>query len=160
MTRAFSLIVFLVTVLSGAVAAAQDRWLQIEARPSLAEAQERAQAYAGVFDNVNGFKLSSGWYGIALGPFTPEEAQRKLDLLIGEKMIPSDSFIAPDGTLGQHFWPVGAAATATGANTAVDPATAQVTTPTTAPDTEETPEQARSAELALCKMKSTTCTGV
>jgi len=36
---------------------------------TLAEAQERARGYAARFDNVAGFRLNSGWYALALGPY-------------------------------------------------------------------------------------------
>ena len=37
---------------------AQDRaWVQIEAQPTLRQAQERARAYANVFREVNGYRL-------------------------------------------------------------------------------------------------------
>ena len=42
--------------------------MQIEAQPTLAEAEERAQAYAGAFPDVAGFRLSSGWYRHRAGP--------------------------------------------------------------------------------------------
>lgn len=87
---------------------AQQTWVQIEAQPSLAEAEDRAQAYAGAFPNVQGYRLGSGWYGIVLGPFaSPEEAARQLDVLKTERMIPADSFIAEPGALGRRFWPAG-----------------------------------------------------
>ena len=63
------------TLLSGLTAShAQDRvWLQIEAQPRLDTAQERAEAYAGVFPETNGFRLRSGWYAIVLGPYAVAE---------------------------------------------------------------------------------------
>ena len=43
-------------------------WLQVEALPDLATATDRAQAYSSLFPETAGFRLRSGWYGIALGP--------------------------------------------------------------------------------------------
>ncbi len=93
---------------------AQETWLQIEAQPSLAEAEARARAYAGVFPNVTGFRLSSGWYGIMIGPFTPGEAARQLAVLTREKLIPGDSYVPDTGRFRQRFWPVGAGAVTAG----------------------------------------------
>ncbi len=90
---------------------AQDVWLQIEARPTKAEAEDRARAYSGVFDNVQGFALGNGWYGIVLGPFPSKEAGEKLRLLKSERMIPRDSFIADGAKFKGAFWPQGATAT-------------------------------------------------
>ena len=62
--------------LGASVAMAQGTtWVQIEARPTEAEAEARAAAYSGRLDSVNGFRLSSGWYAIALGPFSRDEAE-------------------------------------------------------------------------------------
>jgi hypothetical protein len=139
MRQVFGAIAFLAAATAATLASAEDAWVQIEARPTLAEAQERAQAYSGAFDNVQGYRLSSGWYGIVLGPFSPEEAARQLDLLKGERMIPADSFLATDNRLGSRFWPAGIDATATATDPAAtapatDPGATELTVP--APATE------------------------
>ena len=51
-------------------------WVQIEAHPSLVTAQQRAQDFAGQLADVNGFSLGGSWYGIVLGPYTREDANR------------------------------------------------------------------------------------
>lgn len=91
-------------------ASAQDAWVQIEAQPSLREAEERVRAYSDVFPGVAGFMMDTGWYAIALGPFPPEEAERQLRLLRRERMIPADSYLADTSRFRQQFWPVGAMA--------------------------------------------------
>jgi peptidoglycan hydrolase-like protein with peptidoglycan-binding domain len=138
MRQAFRAMAFLVAATAATLAHADDAWVQIEARPTLAEAQERAQAYAGAFDNVQGYKLSSGWYGIVLGPFSPEEAARQLDLLKGERLIPADSFLATDNRLGSRFWPAGIDAT-TSDPTTTDPSATDptATAPATDPNSTE-----------------------
>ncbi|MFN0115716.1 MAG: serine protease [Paracoccaceae bacterium] len=145
--------------LIGRGASAQDSWLQIEAQPSLAEAESRAQAYTGVFPNVAGFRLTTGWYGIALGPYSPQDAQDQLALLKREGLIPQDSYIPEPGRYGERFWPrdgAAAAATATvpesGAGTPTEPAAGTETAaaePTGAALPEESPSEARAAEAAL-----------
>src|SRR5690606_15336340 len=98
---------------------------------------------------------ASGWYAIVLGPYPPEEAARQLELLRGERLIPSDSYIADAGRFRQRFWPVGEAAVVPAAPA---PAEAATETPVIAtaepapvetPAIEETPAQARAAEAAL-----------
>lgn len=83
-------------------------WLQVEAQPSLREGQERARAYAGAFDDVNGFALSSGWYAISLGPYSREDAERLRRELRFENLIPRDAYIVDGSRFRQQFWPVGA----------------------------------------------------
>ena len=83
-------------------------WVQIEAHPSLNDAQARLRAYAGRLPDVNGFALGGGWYGIALGPYTSEDAQRVLSVYRSEREIPADSFIAYSSSFQQQIWPVGA----------------------------------------------------
>lgn len=160
-----ALIGVLIWVLTGAAALAQDAWVQIEARPTLVEAEGRVRAYSGVFPDVAGFSMDTGWYAIVLGPYPPAEAQRQLDLLRGERLIPADSYIADPRRFTRRFWPAGG--TATGAATPVtalppsDPAQPEPvptdpapTEPVTAeagasalPD--ETPAEARRSEALL-----------
>ncbi|WP_347312936.1 serine protease [Defluviimonas sp. SAOS-178_SWC] len=134
--------------LAGAVQAQNQVWVQIEAQPSLREGEERARAYAGVFPNVGGFVMNTGWYAIVLGPYSPDEANRQLQVLKGERLIPADSYIAFGNRFGRQFWPVGAAA-ATPSPTAPAAETATAL-PIPAPTpTDETPAEARRSEALL-----------
>lgn len=109
MRHYLSLFALLFVVLSAGGASAQERaWVQIEARPTLAQAEERARAYAAAFGDVAGFRMSSGWYAIALGPYTPDAALARLGALRRDNLIPADSFIAGGELFRQAFWPVGA----------------------------------------------------
>lgn len=103
------LAVMILAVGAGTVRA-QERgvWVQIEARPTLAQAQERARAYATRLEDVAGFALGSGWYAIALGPYTREAAAALRVRLLGEGAIPPDSFLADGSAFRQQFWPIGA----------------------------------------------------
>ena len=138
----------LVMMIAASVASAQDTWVQIEAQPSLREGEERARAYSGVFPNVNGFAMTTGWYAVVLGPFTPQEAERQLALLRSERLIPADSYIATGARFRSQFWPVGGTAIlpVPEAPAAETPAVAPAL-PTTLPD--ETPTQARRSEALL-----------
>lgn len=152
------LAVMVVMLLSAVAAAAQGTgraWVQIEAQPTLAEAEERARAYSAAFPDVVGFRMASGWYAIALGPYTPEVAASRLATLLTGNLIPGDSFIAGGEVYRAPFWPVGA-----------DPANAPVVQPEAAPVAaaeapqvtlpaeppplpDETPAEARRAEALL-----------
>ncbi|MDX5401965.1 MAG: serine protease, partial [Rhodobacterales bacterium] len=95
-------------ILARAAVAQQDIvWVQIEAQPTLAEATARAQAYAADLPDVNGFALSSGWYAVALGPYTRADAEQVLRVYRAEGAIPRDSYIAFASSFRQQFWPVG-----------------------------------------------------
>ncbi len=138
-------------------ATAQEQvWVQIEARPTQSEGEERARAYAGVFPNVAGFAMSTGWYAIVLGPYSRAEADRQLRVLKGERLIPEDSYIAFGDRFTRPFWPQGGASAALapatpGPETAGPDATAALPDPvlpeTALPD--ETPAEARAAEALL-----------
>ena len=91
--------------LAGAAAAQQRAWVQIEAQPTVAEAEERARAYAAAFPNVVGYQLGSRWFGIALGPYDRAEAETVLQSLRVENLIPGDSFITDGSNFRQPFWP-------------------------------------------------------
>ncbi|KIC42363.1 peptidoglycan-binding protein [Ruegeria sp. ANG-R] len=109
MTRVFTVTLFFFLFGLRAAFAQQDLgvWVQIEAQPSLREAQERAQAYANALPDVNGFRLDSGWYAIVIGPYLRDDAEQVLRVYRAERQIPTDSFIAFSSALGQQFWPVG-----------------------------------------------------
>lgn len=103
----------LVFVIMAAAAQAQDRmWIQIEARPSLPLAADRAELYAGRLPDVAGFALRSGWYAVALGPYPRTEARRRLGRLKSSGAIPSDSFLASRAEFGAQFFGGAAAAPA------------------------------------------------
>ncbi len=137
-------------------------WVQVEAQPTLGEAQIRVRDYAGRFDNVNGYYLGSGWYGIALGPYARPDAEALLRRLKDQGAIPGDSFIATGGTFVQQFWPIGATELTEPQPlpdegitvTAIDPATATEETATEAepvaaePVAEEVPDETQSEAIA------------
>ena len=126
-------------------------WLQVEALPDLASATDRAQAYASLFPETAGFRLRSGWYGIALGPYPADEVALRLRALKREGQVPADSFIAYAKDFGDQFWPVdGAAAMVPAPETpdvvaTAEPAPAEM--PAEAPD--ETKAEARDSEAIL-----------
>ena len=88
--------VILIATIWGHFAWAQ-AWVQIEARPNQTLGLERAAEYAARLPDVNGFRLNSGWFAIALGPYSEAEALATLGQLRASRAIPSDSFIS-DGT--------------------------------------------------------------
>jgi peptidoglycan hydrolase-like protein with peptidoglycan-binding domain len=135
-------------------------WIQIEAKSTLADAEDRAAAWQAMFDDVQGYRIGSGWHVITLGPFTRADAESRLAGLLQENLIPRDSFITDGSSFQSSFWPIGAPLPE-------DPAaTTDVTPETTTPDTtatvepipevapapilpDETPEQARQSESLL-----------
>ncbi|MEP1328349.1 trypsin-like peptidase domain-containing protein [Pseudophaeobacter sp.] len=101
-------------------------WIQIAARPSLATAQQEAQDFAARLPDVAGFALGGGWYGVLIGPYTREDADRVLQVYQGENQIPRDSFIALPANLRSQFYPLGtdaAQATQSATQSATQPAT-------------------------------------
>ena len=83
-------------------------WIQIEAQSSLRAGTESARLYADSLEDVNGFALGSGWYGITVGPYTRNDAEAVLRAYRRDRVIPSDSFIVISTALRQQFWPIGA----------------------------------------------------
>lgn len=117
-------------------------WLQIEARPNLGLAEQRANDYAARLPDVNGFRLRSGWYAIALGPYSENDAPGVLAQLRASGAIPNDAFLA-DGRqfLEQFFGPTNAAQVQTEPAAPLEPLTPG----------EETPAEARAAERGLSR---------
>lgn len=93
----------LAALIWGQMAAAQ-AWVQIEARPSQTLGLERAGAYAARLPDVNGFRLTSGWFAIALGPYSEVEALERLRQLRRSRSIPSDSFISDGSNFRERFF--------------------------------------------------------
>jgi S1-C subfamily serine protease len=120
---------------------AQDQspvWVQIEAQPSLSKAQDRARDYGAVLPDVNGFSLGGGWYAIALGPYTAEDAREVLRVYRREGQIPRDSYIAYPANFRQQFWPIGASV-GQAMTSATDPAQAPLAEPELQAQTNSTP---------------------
>jgi peptidoglycan hydrolase-like protein with peptidoglycan-binding domain len=134
---------------------AQDQvWIQIEAKPNLADAQDRAAAWQAMFDDVQGYRIGSGWHVIALGPFTRADAETRLAGLLRENLVPRDSYITDGRSFEGSFWPTDAAPATPEATTETEQAPelaldlAQELAPApVVPD--ETPEQARQSESLL-----------
>jgi S1-C subfamily serine protease len=139
----------------GSAATAQDGrvWIQVEAHPTLSEAQDRARDWASEFGDVAGFTLSSGWYGIVLGPYSEADARALRRRLLDSDAIPDDSYIAFGDDFDLQFWPVGTGAALTnrplpglpGDQAANETAAASAET---APDAPEPPAPAEPAEPA------------
>lgn len=157
--RILALILAILVSAPASLAQQQDTvWVQIEAKPSLSEARESIRDYAARLQDVNGFALGSGWYAVALGPFTPEDAARVLQVYRAEGVIPQDSYVALGTAYGQQFWPVGSSLSdqAPQPEPALPDAGGQDTlaqedrdAPNPAPDPEETRSEARASEREL-----------
>ena len=117
-------------------------WLQVEARPSEAQARDRAAAYSARLPNVSGFRLSSGWYAIVLGPYSDTEAAARLAQLRFQGAVPDDSFLSDGGNFRTRFF--GSEDAAVTSAQPADPL------PPLKPG-EETPAEARAAERAMTR---------
>lgn len=98
------------TLLLPFAALAQNRfWVQIEAHATLRTAEEFAARYDRRVGNISGFRISGGWYALALGPFASEaDAEAQRAQLLASREIREDAYVS-DGTIyGARFWPAGA----------------------------------------------------
>lgn len=141
-----ALIAALTLLFAAIPAAAQDAWLQVEARPTRAEAEDRARAYATVFPDVAGYEMAGGWWAIVLGPYPQDEAAQRLDLLRRERMIPSDSYLSDGRALRAQFFPV---ETAEAPAAAAPASPAPAASPAEALPPPESPAEARYSESLL-----------
>jgi S1-C subfamily serine protease len=155
MLRNFMFVVAALLAVCGHSAAAQDNvYVQIEAHPTLSETENRLRDFTSVLADVNGFDLGSGWYGIALGPYsTRAEANRVRRNLRAQGLIPADSYVEEADRYGQRIWPVGAgpaqAARPAETNDPARQTAAQPEPEVQAPD--ETPREARDSEARLTR---------
>ncbi|SOC04921.1 trypsin-like peptidase domain-containing protein [Rhodobacter maris] len=99
----------LAVVICAGQAGAEAAWVQIQALPTLDQAESRLRELSTGFPDIAGFALAGGWYGIALGPYpSPEAAQSALATMRAQGQIPGDSYVADPKTFRNQFWPVGA----------------------------------------------------
>ncbi len=134
-----------------AAQAQENWWVQIAARPTLAEATDFARSAAARLSGVHGFYLGNGFYAIAVGPFDRPAAERARLRLLSTAAIPSDSYVTSDGIYDRQFWPIGGGIAA--------PAPIAPTPPTETvisalPD--ETPREARNSESQLTRSERET----
>lgn len=164
MTRIFRSLVFIIFTLAGPAAAQDTVFIQIEAQPSLTQAEDSLRQYASQVQDVNGFALGGGWYAIALGPYSDDEAPALLRNLRRAGLIPRDSYVARPSDFQRQFWPVGANVLAQDNPQETDERSTQARTepvaplqePTPAPIPEpervdETPREARASEALLTR---------
>jgi hypothetical protein len=96
-------------LIAGASAAQDMRWIQIEAQPSLLEAETRARIYAQEFPDTQAHSIGSGWYAITLGPLPEDKADLRMSQLRARAAIPRDSFLATGANYRQRIYPIGSA---------------------------------------------------
>src|SRR6056300_1067826 len=96
-------------LVAGASAAQDMRWIQIEAQPSLLEAETRARIYAQEFPDIQAHSIGSGWYAITLGPLPEDQADLRMSQLGARAAIPRDSFLATGTNYRQRIYPIGPA---------------------------------------------------
>ena len=149
-----ALIACLTLILTPIAASAQDNyWVQIAARPTLAEATAFARDASGRISGVHGFYLGNGFYAIAVGPFDRAQADAARLRLLSGSQIPRDSFVKSDSGFAQQFWPVGGGIGARiGTTTPVLPDTA-ASAPLVTEIPDETVREARNSEAALTRLE-------
>ena len=81
-------------------------WLQIDAKPNKTKAEESARYYESFLPDVAGFRLESGWYAIALGPYSKVAAQNLLKVRRDSDQVIYDSFISNAEDYTRQFWPL------------------------------------------------------
>ena len=80
-------------------------WIQLETRLHLEASLDRIEIYARDLDNVNGFEIDGGWFGVAIGPYDPEQADAALQKFRAEGIIPRTSFTTSGTSYGERFYP-------------------------------------------------------
>ncbi len=112
MKQVISALGFVIATLWTNVAIAQSIFVQIEAHSNLTDAQDRAREFSANLNDVNGFRMSGGWYALTLGPYDESGAVSRMQLLKSRGAIPADSFLVESSAYSQQFFPIGANALA------------------------------------------------
>lgn len=164
LSRLFAAFLFVVSVNISSVlptSAQTTAFVQIEAKPDLQGAQTRARAWSNELFEVNGFRMRSGWYAIALGPYSAADAEDRMRTLKANGAIPRDSYITNSLDYSQQFWPTGASALTNPQpvdpvqtpieQVTADPAPVEVILEATPAEPDETPREARRSEANLSR---------
>lgn len=161
MRRYLSLVIGILTVAVANASFAQDmRWIQIEAQPSLLEAETRARIYSQEFPDIQAHSIGSGWYALTLGPLPEDQADLRMSQLRDRAAIPRDSFLATGSNYRQRIYPIGPAPIAIEPSQPVQSEASEVSLQTTEVQTEtveistppdETLAQARASENLLSR---------
>ena len=128
-----------------------ENWIQIEAQPNFASAEEQAKTYAVGIEKVSAYSIGAGWYVIAIGPFSETEAEQKLLSLRQAGSVPPDSFISRGLNYNEKVWPaqIVTAQTDDPNGTTSTPQNTQAQTLTLPREPDETRDQARASEKLL-----------
>ena len=152
MTRIFLVLAVCLTVFFPLNAGAQQSvWVQVEAQPTQAQAEDRARIYANRIDGVAGFKLPGRWHAIVIGPFDASVAPGELNRLKLSGQVPSDAYIVDGRSFQEQFRPAAGAITVQPLEPATEGATEVAAAPLEPIPAEETPAQARASERALTR---------
>lgn len=134
------------------VLAQETGWIQIEAKQSLIQAEERAKIYAQELDDIAAHSLGSGWYAISMGPYPTPQAQAILDMLKSQGALPRDSFVSNGQNYRQTVWTAqSAAADDTPTDDRQDAAAIDIPQPAKDPDdapAPQLPDETRAQALA------------
>ena len=134
------------------VLAQETGWIQIEAKQSLIQAEERAKIYAQELDDIAAHSLGSGWYAISMGPYPTPQAQAILDMLKSQGALPRDSFVSNGQNYRQTVWTAqSAAADDTPTDDRQDAAAIDIPQPAEDPDdapAPQLPDETRAQALA------------
>ena len=144
MTR-FLLAIFINVLVAMPTLAEDTTWLQIDAQPTEADARDSAHYYESFMPDVAGFELDSGWYVIALGPYTADEADDLLKFYKNKNQIPIDSFTGSANDYIRQFWPVDVSFDSQGTTTETEEAEPEISV-TLLPKQTVQPEQISTIE--------------
>ena len=134
-------------------AAPRQVWIQLETRLHLEDSLDSIKIYARDLTNVNGFEIDGGWFGVAIGPYAPEQADAILQKLRAEGNIPRTSFTTTGASYGARFYPPALTAEPSTTNATIQN-TASRTTPSSASEEEAVTEPPISAAEQLAQTKA------
>ena len=79
--------IFVTFLLILSPASSQSYWVEIDSFSKKETAEEKADSYAYLSEEIKGFKTENGWYLLVLGPYEINQAQEKIQKLRSNKKI-------------------------------------------------------------------------
>ncbi|MGB0634329.1 MAG: peptidoglycan-binding protein [Paracoccaceae bacterium] len=97
--------IFVTFLLILSPASSQSYWVEIDSFSKKETAEEKADSYAYLSEEIKGFKTENGWYLLVLGPYEINQAQEKIQKLQSNKKISLQTNVIGGSKFASQFWP-------------------------------------------------------
>ena len=105
MNRILILSIFYIFLLILSPASSQSYWVEIDSFSKKETAEDKADSYAYLSEEVKGFETENGWYLLVLGPYEINRAKEKIQKLQSNEILPLQANVIGGSKFTSQFWP-------------------------------------------------------